>query len=176
MRNTFRVAPVPVLLAQVLAVLAAPRCFAQVRGTVELSPIVGMYLPSAQLPPVPPDPVCFVKGIPHPYGLRCTPSVQRQSSVVALGASVATWVNRRIAIDGSVRYAPSSVPGECGGPAGVVASDVRFLVSTRGAGVRCGVRGAASGDTGPAQGAPRPVLARGGKHRRVRGPQMIRDG
>ena len=36
-----------------VAVLAAPPCSAQARGTVELSPVVGIYLPSAQLPPLP---------------------------------------------------------------------------------------------------------------------------
>jgi hypothetical protein len=121
-----------VFLCSVLAVLAAPQCSAQVRGTVEVSPIMGVYLPSGQLPPEPSACRC-IKGAP--CSCDPTPQPREQHSAIALGGRMTGWVNQRIAVEGSLWYSPSPITGPTtGGPAAIMTGNVRVLVRTGGAG------------------------------------------
>jgi hypothetical protein len=95
-----------VFVFSIVAVLAAPRCSAQIRGTVEFSPVVGSYVAMAPLPSG-----CFDVCFPV-----------KENTSIALGGRVAAWVDKRIAVEGSLLYSASS-------PADVVASSVRALVS-----------------------------------------------
>lgn len=121
-----------------VALLAAPRCSAQARGTIEFSPVVGVYLPSGRLPAVPPNPICLMKGVPVPYledyDAACKPTPPSRTSAVRVGGRLSVWMSQRMAVDGSLWYSPSSVTGPNGGPAAVVVGDVRLLVKTRGSG------------------------------------------
>jgi len=121
------------------AVLTGPRCAAQVKGTLEFSPIVGTYIPIAHLPP---------QNFPCLPEVSCQSS-RHQSTAIAVGARMTAWVNQRIAVEGSLWYSPSAVTGEFSSsfngapleqstndvPAQIVAANARILVSlTRRAG------------------------------------------
>ena len=123
-----------IVLCLATALLAAPRCQAQVRGTVSLSTPVGVYIPTASLPPR------FAHCLPE---VICRISRQ-QSSAVVLGGRVTAWFNPRLALEGSVLYSPSPVATEftssfpngallaretSQATAAVVATSVRVLVS-----------------------------------------------
>lgn len=102
-----------VFLFSIFAVVATPRCSAQIRGTLEFSPVVGSYVAIA----------------PLPYGCFDVCFPVKQNTSIALGGRVAAWVDKRIAVEGSLLYSPSA-------PADVIASSVRALVSvTRGPGI-----------------------------------------
>ena len=130
-----------ILLWLAAMTLAAQPCSAQATRTVEFSPLIGAYVPTAQLPGEPIG--CWAVA-----GLSCRSSRQ-QNSAIALGGRASVWVGKGIALEGSLWYSPSTITGEIStslngallsretseGPAGVVATNVRLLVSlTRGAG------------------------------------------
>ena len=114
------------------AIVAAPRAAAQVRVT--LSPVVGVYLPNGRLPAEPAPVRLCAKGVPGCY-YNDFPTLGSPElhSAVALGGRVTGWVNKRVAVEGSLWYSSSSVTGSTsGGSSTIVASDLRVLVGTRG--------------------------------------------
>jgi hypothetical protein len=110
-------------------------------GTVEFSPVVGAYVPHGS--PVSESLGCLTIG-----DMSCRAS-RRQNIAIAVGGRATAWVNRWIALEGSVWYAASPVTADTSttrsgrfllhqtydAPARVVAGNVRVLVSlVRGAG------------------------------------------
>jgi hypothetical protein len=103
------------------AVFAAPRCIAQSRGTFEFSPVVGAYIPHSQLYQ-PPSMWCGEMG----------PEVcaRGANTAFAVGGRVTAWLDKRIAIEGSLWHAP--VPGTSSDE--VLAGHVRMLWGVIGGG------------------------------------------
>ena len=93
-----------VLLALAVTVLAAPPCSAQRMGTVEFSPVVGAYVPHGS--PVSESLGCLTIG-----DMSCRAS-RRQNIAIAVGGRATAWVNRWIALEGSVWYAASPVTAD----------------------------------------------------------------
>jgi hypothetical protein len=122
-----------VILSVSLAPSGVAQSTTQRAGTVELSSMVGAYVPTAQLSSLVPP--CVAVG-----GCLLT---RRQNAAIALGGRVTAWFNRRIALEGSVWYSPSSVAEQASSsfngsplvvatnetPASIVATNVRILVS-----------------------------------------------
>jgi len=92
-----------VVLSIVFAILAVPRCAAQVRGTVEVSPLVGPYRYKQSYG-------CFfgcmtINGEPvEPCG--CAPPGWKTTAV--LGGRVTGWLSRSTALEGTLLCSPSS--------------------------------------------------------------------
>jgi hypothetical protein len=94
---------------------------------------VGVYLPNGRLPAERPPVYNCPKGVPCPYYEYPTPGSPEQHSAVAFGGRVTAWVAKRVAVEGSLLYSPSSVTGSTSGQSStMIASDVRVLVGTRG--------------------------------------------
>jgi hypothetical protein len=93
-----------------VALLAAPRCSAQARGTVEFSPVLGVYLPSGRFTAVQIGcgGKCYIQG----HG-------RTRNSAVAFGGRMSAWVSERMAVDGSPWYSAPFVPTAPDGPAAV---------------------------------------------------------
>jgi hypothetical protein len=102
-----------------VAVLAAPRCVAQSRGTLEFSPVVGAYLPHSQLYRTG---GCFVL---EPGFGGCP---REANTAFAFGGRVTAWLDNRIAIEGSLWHAPATSGDD------VLAGNVRVLWGVIGGG------------------------------------------
>jgi len=117
-----------VVLWLALAILTPPPCSAQVKGTVELSSMVGIYRPSAQSFTTPSIFLC-------PKGALC-PNVSAQDhphSAIVFGGRVTGWISERVALEGSMSYSHGFVSTPTTpARASIVTTDVRVLVSTRG--------------------------------------------
>lgn len=101
------------------AVLAAPRCVAQSRGTFEFSPVVGAYLPHSQLYQ-PPSMWCGELGVGG--------CAREANAAFAFGGRVTAWLDKRIAIEGSLWHAPATSSDN------VFAGNVRVLWGVIGGG------------------------------------------
>jgi hypothetical protein len=124
-----------VLVFFILAVLVVPPSSAQVRGTVELSSVAGSFVPTTQLPL---EPIACLAIA----GLSCNSSRQQRTSIV-FGGRATAWVNRWIALEGTVWYSPNTITDEFSSSqngvvlgqetreaaANIMAADVRVMVS-----------------------------------------------
>jgi hypothetical protein len=108
-----RQSPSAMVLWLAVSGLAAPPCSAQVTGTLEFSPVVGTYVARSQLPYG-----CYSLSVSV-----CSPVQQR--TAIAVGGRMAAWITKRIAVEGSLWYSPSS-------PADVVATSMRVLLRLTG--------------------------------------------
>jgi len=102
-----------------VSILAAPPGSAQKRGTVELSPVAAIHIPTRTI-----RGGCFPGFLRGPDGQLIAPSCEPSPThVAAVGGRATVWRNERIGIEGSLWRSPGSTVDN------FVAGDVRVVVN-----------------------------------------------
>jgi hypothetical protein len=105
-------------------VVGAPGCSAQARGTVEFTPVGDFYFPTQALQPL--GSYCYLG-----FGTVLDPCPQPPPAThlaLAAGGRVTAWLTRRVAVEGSLEYSPSTRSDN------LIAGNMRVLIGLTRAG------------------------------------------